>query len=473
MLLSKLESGFLLLQTPQGPVAVEPSSFWERVYLLWTFRNFRELSPLLLNARQTALINKLFFEHAAVVPQGYEPGLQIGVVEDFVPSAIESYPTPAAKTDAAPTMKTKLPEQAAGQDVAPRVIPIAAWPAMSFDGHPAAEEGIAGGESAASDGAEIAPRRLPRRSFGSIESSPIVSRLRHAWSNLRTYKLVVPRRAVLKFAGAIGVLSLCVCFIVAGYRVGAISGSHARNSPPQRSRPDSPSAPMPTPVAAIPTSTPEGPAEAIADPETEVKPAPEGPAEAVEDPEAEVKPAHRAPGDAVDDPGAEVKPVPEAPVEAVAESKAAAKPSPAKRAFPVSTPRPTMAPESAAPRATARVARSSGGSYSAVLSRVPTPAPSRRTTLALAPGSSGAMERAAQNYFDLAKQQMRQGNYSAATANYRRAWQIEETIAAAKGREARARRAMQARNQIIAKRRYACAQSWTTQGCVASSIPNR
>ena len=46
-------------------------------------------------------------------------------------------------------------------------------------------------------------------------------------------------------------------------------------------------------------------------------------------------------------------------------------------------------------------------------------------------------------------------------------------VSAAKGREARARRAMQARNEIIAKRRYACAQSWTTQGCVASSIPNR
>jgi len=450
MLLSKLESGFLLLQTPQGPVAVEPSSFWERVYLLWTFRNFRELSPLLLNARQTALINKLFFEHAAVVPQGYEPGLQIGVVEDFVPSAIESYPTPAAKTDAAPTMKTKLPEQAAGQDVAPRVIPIAAWPAMRFDGPPAASEEKAEKEGTATERAELAPEIVPDRSF-----RPIVSWLRLASSNLRTYKLVVPRRAMFGIAGAIGVLSLCVCFIVAGYRVGAVSGSRARNSPPQRSRPDSPAAPMPTPVAASPASAPEGPAEAIADPEAEVKPAP------------------RAPGDAVDDPGAEVKPVPEAPVEAVAESKAAAKPSPAKRAFPVSTPRPTMAPEPASPGATAHVARSSGGSYSAVLSRVPTPAPSRRTTLALAPGSSGAMERAAQNYFDLAKQQMRQGNYSAATANYRRAWQIEETIAAAKGREARARRAMQARNQIIAKRRYACAQSWTTQGCVASSIPNR
>jgi hypothetical protein len=448
MLLNKLESGFLLLQTPQGPVAVEPSSFWERVYLLWTFRNFRELSPLLLNARQTALINKLFLEHAAVVPQGYEPGLQIGVVEDFVPSAGEIGAMPAAKTDATAAMKTKLPEGEAGRNVAPRVIPIAAWPAMRFDGPPAASEEKAEKEGAATERAELAPEIVPDRSFRLI-----VSWLRLAWSNLRTYKLVMPRRATFGFAGAIGVLSLCACFIVAGYRVGAVSGSHAHNSPPQHSRPESPAAPMPTPVAANPASAPEEPAEAI------------------DGPEAVVKPASHAPGDAVDDSQAEVKTAPEAPAEAIAEPKAAAKPSPSKRAFPVSTSRPMMAPEPASPGATARVARSSGGSQSAARSRVPTPTSNGRTTLA--PGSPGAMERSAQSYFDLAKRLMRMGNYPGATANYRRAWQIEETIAAAKGREARARRAMQTRNGIIAKRRYACAQSWTTQGCVASSIPNR
>ncbi|SPE30652.1 hypothetical protein SBA5_80024 [Candidatus Sulfotelmatomonas gaucii] len=43
VLLNKLESGFLLFQTQRGLVAVEPS-FWQRVYLLWTFRNFRQLS---------------------------------------------------------------------------------------------------------------------------------------------------------------------------------------------------------------------------------------------------------------------------------------------------------------------------------------------------------------------------------------------------------------------------------------------
>ncbi len=60
MFLNKLESGFVLFQTRQGFVAVEPSSFWQRVYLLWTFRNFRQLSLPLLNSRQVALINNLF-----------------------------------------------------------------------------------------------------------------------------------------------------------------------------------------------------------------------------------------------------------------------------------------------------------------------------------------------------------------------------------------------------------------------------
>jgi hypothetical protein len=438
----------LLLQTPQGAVAVEPSTFWERVYLLWTFRNFRELSPLLLNPRQIALINKLFYEHAAVVPQGYEPGLQIGVVEDFVPSAGENGAMPAARNDVRPAVKTKLPEEEAGPDVAPRVIPIAAWPAMRFDELLAAREVSADDESAAIEGAEITPRNVPDRS-----SSPIVSWLRRASSHLRTYRLVGPRRAMFSFVAAIGALLLCVCFIVSRYRVGAISGSHARNSPQQRNLPDSPSAPMPTPVAVNPASAPEGPTEAIADPEPGVKPAPE------------------APGDAVDDPEAEVKHAPGLPTEVIPDLKVAVKPSPARLAPPVAATRQMTTPERGSRGATSPVARSSGGSDSAVLSRVPTPTSNGRTTLSQ--GSPGAMERSAQSYFDLAKQQMRMGNYPAATANYRRAWQIEETIAAAKGREARARRAMQARNEIIAKRRYACAQSWTTQGCVASSIPNR
>ena len=73
--------------------------------------------------------------------------------------------------------------------------------------------------------------------------------------------------------------------------------------------------------------------------------------------------------------------------------------------------------------------------------------------MTLAPASHGAIARSAQSYFDLANQQMHKGNYAAATANYKRAWRIEEKSAAAKGRLVRARRAMQAEKESIANRR--------------------
>ena len=57
------------------------------------------------------------------------------------------------------------------------------------------------------------------------------------------------------------------------------------------------------------------------------------------------------------------------------------------------------------------------------------------------------MSRSAQNYFDLANQQMHKGNYAAAAANYKLAWRIEQKSAAAKGRLVRARRAMQAEKE--------------------------
>lgn len=62
------------------------------------------------------------------------------------------------------------------------------------------------------------------------------------------------------------------------------------------------------------------------------------------------------------------------------------------------------------------------------------------------------MARSAQSYFDLANQQMHEGNYAAAAADYKRAWRIKANIAAAKGRLVRARRAMQAERESIANR---------------------
>jgi hypothetical protein len=63
------------------------------------------------------------------------------------------------------------------------------------------------------------------------------------------------------------------------------------------------------------------------------------------------------------------------------------------------------------------------------------------------------MARSAQSYFDLANQEMHNGNYAAAAAKYKRAWRIEENSAAAKGRLVRARWAMQAEKESIANQR--------------------
>ncbi len=413
VLLNKLESGFLLLQTQQGLVSVEPSSFWQRVYLLWTFRNFRQLSPPLLNARQTALINNLFRQHAAVVSHEYESSLEIGLVEDFVPPEIDTGATAAAKTDASPAVKAKLLEQSAGQYAAPWVAPIAAAPAMKADVAPAVKMEEAEMEGAVIDRAEIAPKNALDRAF-----APIISWSRPASSNRATSKPAasrpeVSRMVIFGFAAAFGALSLCVGFAVAFHRIGATPGSQAHSSLPQLNSPDSPSAPGPTDSPSAPGAT-----------------------TVAENPAAADNPAT----------------VPEVTPQAGDSPDAADEAASAEVASSITTTHRAMTPERASREAIARVApRSSGGSHAEAFSRLPTSTSTRRMTLA--PGSRGAMARSARSYFDLADQQMHKGNYAAAAANYKRAWRIEENSATAKGRLVRARRAMQAENESIANRR--------------------
>lgn len=54
----KIRTGLVELRTSSGSVYVRPS-FWERIYLLWTFRNFRSLPRQVLNRQQQQLIDKL------------------------------------------------------------------------------------------------------------------------------------------------------------------------------------------------------------------------------------------------------------------------------------------------------------------------------------------------------------------------------------------------------------------------------
>jgi hypothetical protein len=91
-------------------------------------------------------------------------------------------------------------------------------------------------------------------------------------------------------------------------------------------------------------------------------------------------------------------------------------------------------------------------SHSAVALKVPATTSTHRTTK-LATGSRGVAAHSAQSYIDSATRQMEKGNYTAAIANYKRALQVDGNSSAAKVCLARARRAMQAENQIIASRR--------------------
>jgi TonB family protein len=116
VLREKLQSGFLLFETQQGLVRVE-LSFWQRAYLLWTFRNFRQLSLPTLNPRQRAMINALFPNGRGVVSHAHDPLLAIGVVENFVPPAGNgAAPTPRKERSA-----TAVPLPA---KIAPRSKPV-------------------------------------------------------------------------------------------------------------------------------------------------------------------------------------------------------------------------------------------------------------------------------------------------------------------------------------------------------------
>ena len=88
----------------------------QRIYLLWTFRNFRRLSISLLNSRQRALVNSLFRNNAGVVSHLHKPLHVIGVVENFVP--------PTVRMGASPAQKKGRQEKVVAQERAPKPDPV-------------------------------------------------------------------------------------------------------------------------------------------------------------------------------------------------------------------------------------------------------------------------------------------------------------------------------------------------------------
>jgi TonB family protein len=202
MLLDKLESGFLLFETPQGLVRVE-LSLRQRIYLLWAFRNFRQLSVALLNSRQRALVHALFHSHGDVVSHSRDPLLVIGVVEKFVPPPVDTLATMAKKDERQ-------------------------------------EEPI---EEVVAQPAEIAPPPYPTAS-----SSPRFAWPRFAWSKVVWSML----------ATTAGALSLCIVSVAAWHRIQAIPSSQAHNQPALRRI--NAIAPLNSPPAATPVAIAESPA---------------------------------------------------------------------------------------------------------------------------------------------------------------------------------------------------------------------
>ncbi len=178
--LDRLQSGFLLFKTQQGLLRVE-LSLRQRIYLLWTFRNFRQLSTPLLNSRQRALVNALFRNNAGVVSHSHNRLLAIGVVENYVPPPVQIDASPAQK----PVQIKERQEKVVAQQ------------------------------------AEIAPKPKPVPS-----SSP-----RFAWSKLATSRLATSKLATSRLATTGGALCLCIVSVVAWHRIEGIPSSQAHSQP--------------------------------------------------------------------------------------------------------------------------------------------------------------------------------------------------------------------------------------------------
>ena len=88
MLIEKLAAGVVQVQTPIGPRYVMPTSFLQRAYLLWMFRNFPILPHAVLSRRQQRMIDRMCSEQR-FASSAYSDGMNevpvIGTVEHRPP----------------------------------------------------------------------------------------------------------------------------------------------------------------------------------------------------------------------------------------------------------------------------------------------------------------------------------------------------------------------------------------------------
>jgi TonB family protein len=104
------------LDTGQGVIYASASG-WDRIYLLWTFRNFRSLPQNVLSLRQQQLIGSLYRQassghsnelYEAVIAGTLVAGtLVVGTVESFKPSSLPAVPSSANATKMAARISGK------------------------------------------------------------------------------------------------------------------------------------------------------------------------------------------------------------------------------------------------------------------------------------------------------------------------------------------------------------------------------
>jgi hypothetical protein len=94
MLIEKLADGVVQVQTPIGPRYVVPS-FFQRLYLLWMFRNFPILPHAVLSRRQQRMIDRMCGDQR-FASLAYSSGLQdipvIGTIEQRPPIPADQLP---------------------------------------------------------------------------------------------------------------------------------------------------------------------------------------------------------------------------------------------------------------------------------------------------------------------------------------------------------------------------------------------
>ena len=211
MLLNRLESGFLLFETPRGLVRAE-LSFRQRLALLWTFRNFRQLSVPLLNRREQMLVNSLFRNNANVEPYSDDVPV-IGVIENFVPPPLPPEGTVEETVKASIKETTEVPPEVPSEFAirVPTDFPIEA-PIQSVERAPHPSAHFAEDEPLFS-AEPISPTSChPERSEGPAVHS--ARRSSFNWSKL------IPSRLATTIA-----MSLCILSGFAWYRTQAIHAS--------------------------------------------------------------------------------------------------------------------------------------------------------------------------------------------------------------------------------------------------------